>query len=181
MGDFNSITHLEDKLHCTIDEQNMLNFNDFISNANLFDVPIHNYKFTRFGRQGKRSRIDRMLVNAAWISTWPNAKLVTGEKEESDHLPIIWGPECRVWGPRPFRFNNDWFRFPDFEVKCKQWWEGNGMIYLDDQIKSHLQKLELDPIDEVAETSLMQLIQSKNEIRDSWSEDPNEIKERHVP
>ncbi|GKC19642.1 RNA-directed DNA polymerase, eukaryota [Tanacetum coccineum] len=94
MGDFNSITHLEDKLHCTIDEQNMLNFNDFISNANLFDVPIHNYKFTRFGRQ-----------------------------------------------------------------------DSNGMIYLDDQIKSHLQKLELDPIDEVAETSLMQLIQSKNEVK----------------
>ncbi|GKC02419.1 hypothetical protein Tco_0994029, partial [Tanacetum coccineum] len=77
------------------------------SSANLMIMALEEYEVPP---------TENMLVNDAWVSLWPSAKLMTGEKEESDHLALIWGPERCDWGPRPFRFNNSWFRSDIFSI-----------------------------------------------------------------
>ncbi|XP_071727195.1 uncharacterized protein [Rutidosis leptorrhynchoides] len=100
----------------------MANFNEFLSRANLIDQNIQNEMFTWDGPDGKKSRIDRVLVNLEWLNLWPDAVLIAGNKNTSDHNPLIWGKKSLFWGPKPFRFFNGWFEFPRFLEVCKQLW-----------------------------------------------------------
>lgn len=47
-------------------------FNDFMSVAELIDLPLHDKKFTwsRIGGSTKR-RIDKFLISKSWIKEWP--------------------------------------------------------------------------------------------------------------
>ncbi|XP_071713332.1 uncharacterized protein [Rutidosis leptorrhynchoides] len=114
MGDFNSTCFPHERLREEIDVVNMANFNDFISSASLIDQNIQNLMYTWDGPGGKKSRIDRVLVNVEWINLWPGAVLLAGDKSSSDHNPLIWGKKSLFWGPKPFRFFNGWFEVPKF-------------------------------------------------------------------
>lgn len=51
-------------------------FDNFVRDNNLFDLPLHGRSFTCYKPDGScKSRIDRMLVNYMWFSSWPNSSL----------------------------------------------------------------------------------------------------------
>ncbi|XP_071741231.1 uncharacterized protein [Rutidosis leptorrhynchoides] len=122
LGDFNSTVAPNERLREEVDVVNMDNFNDFIARANLIDQNIQNDMFTWDGPGGKKSRIDRILVNIEWLSLWPGAVVIAGDKNMSDHKPLIWGEKYLFWGPKPFRFFNGWFEFRKFIEVCKNFW-----------------------------------------------------------
>ncbi|XP_071712698.1 uncharacterized protein [Rutidosis leptorrhynchoides] len=122
LGDFNSVCSPDERLRESVDLNHIASFNNFISNANLFDQSLSNDEFTWEGPLGKLSRIDRVLINAQWATSWPDAILQTGLSEQSDHKPIIWGKRLMNWGLKPFRFNNAWLSKPGFLVMCEELW-----------------------------------------------------------
>ncbi|XP_071719505.1 uncharacterized protein [Rutidosis leptorrhynchoides] len=53
----------------------------------------------------------------------PDACLQMGDSDRSDHKPIIWGKKLVCWGPKPFRFNNQWLSKKGFVKMCSDKWD----------------------------------------------------------
>ncbi|XP_038999718.1 uncharacterized protein LOC120125357 [Hibiscus syriacus] len=70
----------------------------FIENCKLFDVPLIGRKFTWYGSNGRRSRLDRVFVEEDWMVSNPDTTLWGLSRSASDHLP------------RPFKFINVWLK-----------------------------------------------------------------------
>lgn len=87
MGDFNNIRDKKDREGCLYQDKDTEGFNLFIENHDLREITGDNFKFTWFGPRGKKSRLDRILVNDVWAENigW----FARGwSRRNSDHCPI---------------------------------------------------------------------------------------------
>nr|GEY96340.1 reverse transcriptase domain-containing protein [Tanacetum cinerariifolium] len=65
-------------------------FNDFIKNADLMEIPLGGRKFTRIIDDGlKFSKLDRFLVTSDLNQKWDNLAAIALDRKESDHCPLI--------------------------------------------------------------------------------------------
>ncbi|KAK1382324.1 hypothetical protein POM88_020059 [Heracleum sosnowskyi] len=80
-------------------------FNQWIQRSNLPEIQIENANFTWIGPNGKRSNLDRVLVNSEWFSKayWSLKAL---PRKNSDYRGLILFPKQLNWGPKPFRIFN---------------------------------------------------------------------------
>ena len=67
IGDFNSIRSKKERKNCVYARHDMEAFNRMIDDGNLLEIEITNAKFTWFGPDGKKSKLDRVLVNTEWL------------------------------------------------------------------------------------------------------------------
>ncbi|KAL8507118.1 hypothetical protein ACS0TY_017854 [Phlomoides rotata] len=105
------------------DSRDMFNFDDFISQCNLMDMPLSGRSFTWYRPDGTcKSKLDRILVNLEWITRWPNQVLKGLNRSLSDHCPIFMESARKDWGPRPFRFINAWVKHPKFKEFFEAKW-----------------------------------------------------------
>ncbi|MCI04316.1 DUF4283 domain protein, partial [Trifolium medium] len=111
LGDFNSIRmEVERKgVGDFMRREEMIEFDSFITDSELVDLPLIGRKFTWSRIDGSSmSRIDRFLLSEEWCMQWPNSSQWCLEKGLSDHCPILLQDEVKNWGPRPFRMLNCW-------------------------------------------------------------------------
>ncbi|XP_004297985.1 PREDICTED: uncharacterized protein LOC101309247 [Fragaria vesca subsp. vesca] len=85
----------------------------FINSNNLLDVGFSGPAFTwtrkAFGRIILQERLDRALVSAEWLVSWPNSSVTHLVRVGSDHCPILFSlglKENRI-GPG-FKFESYW-------------------------------------------------------------------------
>ncbi|XP_004306163.1 PREDICTED: uncharacterized protein LOC101305972 [Fragaria vesca subsp. vesca] len=85
----------------------------FINSNNLLDVGFSGPAFTwtrkAFGRIILQERLDRALVSAEWLVSWPNSLVIHLVRVGSDHCPILFSlglKENRI-GPG-FKFESYW-------------------------------------------------------------------------
>ncbi|KAL4385576.1 hypothetical protein GQ457_15G025080 [Hibiscus cannabinus] len=107
-GDFNVVRSIEDRLECHGSVAGSTMFNRFIEDCELVDLPLLGKKFTWFGPNGKRSRLDRFLLDIGLVSItseWIQEGL---KRSVSDHVPVLLYNSTIDWGPRPFKFVNCW-------------------------------------------------------------------------
>lgn len=64
MGDFNCVRSANERWGCVYRSIDTIDFNDFISDCNLLDISPKNANYTWFGPEGKKCKLDRVLVNA---------------------------------------------------------------------------------------------------------------------
>lgn len=90
LGDFNQTTSPQEHSHppsLNFDSQ-MRDFNDCLVEAELEDLVFHGSSFTWWNKQ-KRSpiakKLDRVLVNELWSSTFPDSAAFFGNPDFSDH------------------------------------------------------------------------------------------------
>ncbi|XP_057447160.1 uncharacterized protein LOC130738983 [Lotus japonicus] len=103
----------------------MEDFNSFIEEAELIDLPLLRRKFTWMRPGGQSmSRIDRVLISARWYDCWPGSKLEALNRDVSDHCPILLRSSIINWGPKPFRVLNFWFEDPGFKRFVEENWKG---------------------------------------------------------
>ncbi|KAK9941488.1 hypothetical protein M0R45_018082 [Rubus argutus] len=100
-------------------------FNDFITEANLRDLPLLNPKFTWSNMRDEAvwRRLDRFLFSSEWEDCFPNARQSTLSRVTSDHCPIELNTNSLKWGPGPFRVENMWLKHPSFKQNFREWWE----------------------------------------------------------
>lgn len=122
-GDYNEIRNIKDRKGCIRRDSGMIEFNNFINQLELVEVPMLGRRFTWCNSlDGERwSKIDRLLLDIIWLEKfrlqmWGLPKLV------SDHCPLLLMEDERNWGPRPFRFLNAWTLHPNFMSISKQAW-----------------------------------------------------------
>ncbi|XP_028126752.1 uncharacterized protein LOC114323369 [Camellia sinensis] len=123
-GDFNKIRLLSERKGCSRRERGMKEFNEFVEQLELSDLPMLGRKFTWCNAlEGDRwSRIDRFLLDSLWMeifsfNQWGLPRTI------SDHSPILLKEDDRDWGPKPFKFINAWTSYPTFLTEIKHIWE----------------------------------------------------------
>lgn len=101
----------------------MVKFQEFIEDMNLIDLPVLGRRFTWFKPDDSVvSRIDRFLVYDGWINFWKLAAQWVGDKDVSDHCPIMLKGDSCNWGPKSFRFNNRFLKHSDFRSFVENTW-----------------------------------------------------------
>jgi exonuclease III len=130
VGDFNSVTDpIERRGVALVDGAShaleMREFNQFLEEMELVDVPLLGRQFTWFHPNGgTMSRLDKMLLSFDWYALWGNPKVWVLDRDVSDHCPIILRYDEADWGPKPFRFNNFWLKNKHFKDLVRR----RGMI-----------------------------------------------------
>ncbi|KAL8510060.1 hypothetical protein ACS0TY_017040 [Phlomoides rotata] len=106
-GDFNTTLEPDERkgVGRYNDAKKRRQFNRFVSDNDLVDLPLLRRRYTWYKDNGGRcSRIDRFLISAGWCKRWPNAKQIGLKRTISDHAPILLDVnEKEYWGPVPFK------------------------------------------------------------------------------
>lgn len=129
-GDFNSIRFDHERRGGSgqNNRRDMRAFEEFISDANLFDLPLHGRKYTWYRPNGRcKSRLDRFLVNNEWLDRWPNTFQKGLSRSVSDHCPVSLETKFIDWGPKPFRFVDAWTSHPNFKEFVESTWMNIGV------------------------------------------------------
>lgn len=92
MGDFNVVSNLDQRrgLHDIRGSSEIEEFNYFITEMDLVDVPLLGRKFTWYQADGTAmSRLDRFLLSEGWIQEMGVSSQWSLNMDVSDHCPII--------------------------------------------------------------------------------------------
>lgn len=105
LGDFNCIRSANERWKCVYSRNDTLSFDAFLTDCNLIDLNPVNANFTWYGPEGRRSRLDRVLVNADWfkVAAWQVSALC---RKHSDHKPLLLFSESETRISRPFKMFN---------------------------------------------------------------------------
>ena len=122
LGDFNEVTTQSEKSGGRPFRQSQcMDLDNFTDAASLVDISYQGKPFTwSNARQGLaliRERLDRALINPAWLDHFPDTKVIHLPKTHSDHCPILL---CTALNDLqnnhhfPFRCKEAWLSHPDF-------------------------------------------------------------------
>ncbi|PNX92269.1 cysteine-rich receptor-like protein kinase [Trifolium pratense] len=151
LGDFNAIRDETERKGSSevIRREEIIDFDDFISETELIDLPLHGRRFTwsRIGGSAM-SRIDRFLFSESWNNEWPNCKQWCLDKALSDHCPIMLCEDRKNWGPKPFRMLSCWKDTEGYHNFVREQWrdikvEGWGMFVLKEKLKMIKERLKV--------------------------------------
>ncbi|GJY48443.1 reverse transcriptase domain, reverse transcriptase zinc-binding domain protein [Tanacetum coccineum] len=97
-GDLNVVRRIKDIFNSQVNVREMVEFNGFINNMKLIEIPMGGRKFTRVSDD---VALDRKL---------------------SDHCPMVIKDVELDFGPKPFRIFNVWMEEPDFISVIEEAW-----------------------------------------------------------
>nr|KAJ0216202.1 hypothetical protein LSAT_V11C300102750 [Lactuca sativa] len=132
-------------------------FNDFIDDMGLIDVPMIGKQFTRIDAIGsKLSKLDRFLVDEAFYDRFENLQVSVLDRRWSDHCPIFLHVSLVDYGPSSFKFFNSLLELDVFNDMVKDaikefvvdmsWSKfvlfKNKLKFLKDQIKNGLRVIK---------------------------------------
>ncbi|GKV41716.1 hypothetical protein SLEP1_g49214 [Rubroshorea leprosula] len=142
MGDFNAVRGIEERAGETGISSEMREFDNFIINAALIDLPLLGRKYTWYNSNGQyMSRIDRFLLSEDWVAKWGDVKQWGLRRSVSDHCPILLKNEKIDWGPKLFKFFDAWFDKPGCKELITRVWktsdiQGQKGFILKEKLKS---------------------------------------------
>ncbi|KAH1262617.1 LINE-1 retrotransposable element ORF2 protein [Glycine max] len=147
VGDFNCIRNPAERVGsnlCPPDTSIIAEFNDWLAEMEVEDIPCLGKPFTWFRPNGScKSRLDRVLLSDDWVSKWSDSSQHNLERNYSDHYPIMLQSKITDWGPKPFRVFNAWLHNKDFNKVVKDCWSANQpMGWGGYALKCKLQKLK---------------------------------------
>ncbi|KAL8497360.1 hypothetical protein ACS0TY_020881 [Phlomoides rotata] len=125
IGDFNTIREEGDRVGRSNhwDRNEMDRFNNFIEGCDLSEIQLVGRRFTWYRPDGTcKSKLDQLLVNTNWLNKWPGQILREGKRALSDHVPIFIEGSNKDWGPRPFKFFNQWIQHPGYKELIEKVW-----------------------------------------------------------
>nr|GEV16794.1 RNA-directed DNA polymerase, eukaryota [Tanacetum cinerariifolium] len=122
MGDFNEVCFASERHGSYFHSLNAAEFNMFISNSQLIDIPLWGYSFTWSDKHAsKMSKLDRFLVSQGMLDLFPNLTGLILHRHLSDHRLILLKETHVDYGPTPFRLYHSWFLEDDFHYRLKEW------------------------------------------------------------
>ena len=105
-GDFNAIRSAAERRSVSgaLHQVSIDNFNGFVVNNNLVDLPLRGRTYTWYRGDGRTmSQIDRFLLSDNWCLTWPNCIQLAESRGLSDHCPLVLSVDSQNWGPKLVR------------------------------------------------------------------------------
>ncbi|XP_074305957.1 uncharacterized protein LOC141641186 [Silene latifolia] len=93
LGDFNNVLYSNEKIGKPVKDAEMIPFQDMLDICELQDMKTTGAFFTWTNKQPSEtrvfSRIDRVVVNTAWVDLWPDYYAHFGPEGSFDHCPCI--------------------------------------------------------------------------------------------
>ncbi|KAL9690346.1 hypothetical protein QQ045_010744 [Rhodiola kirilowii] len=149
MGDFNEVM-----FRCEVvgkrERQGwqMNNFRNCLHDCGLADLGAEGDRFTysnrRRGENEVKACLDRVVVNQAWRSLFPNAVVRHSVANTSDHKPIVLYTSERVktCKEKVVRFEPMWLRHKDFKNRVQEYWkELEGVNDMAEKLRRCMQRL----------------------------------------
>ncbi|XP_020684309.2 uncharacterized protein LOC110100927, partial [Dendrobium catenatum] len=133
-GDFNIISNASERRGGNLPNSNaMEDFNSVISDCSLTDIGFSGNPFT-WNRATIWQRLDRIMFNNEWMSTFTMTSVDHLSKMLSDHCPLLVtiNANSRV-GNTSFRFQNMWLSHQDFKNVISINW--NAPLFPNNDIK----------------------------------------------
>ncbi|GJT99100.1 RNA-directed DNA polymerase, eukaryota, reverse transcriptase zinc-binding domain protein [Tanacetum coccineum] len=120
------------------------NFNAFITDAGLLELPLGGRNFTWMNKAGsKMSKLDRFLISQHVTDIFPDVKVMALPRGWSDHSPILLYCDKIDYGPVPFKFFHSWLQREGFDDCIRKAYEEclitNSQISFHEKLK-HLKK-----------------------------------------
>ncbi|GJT52967.1 RNA-directed DNA polymerase, eukaryota [Tanacetum coccineum] len=122
-GDFNDVRHAHERQGTTFCSYIATDFNKFITDSNLFDIPLGGRAFTRMNKNcSQMSKLDRFLVTIGILDLFPNIHGRILPSMWSDHCLILLENEAFDYGPISFKLFSSWFLCGGFKEVVRQSW-----------------------------------------------------------
>lgn len=132
VGDMNNVLSQQDKRGGRPYPNHLLQgFQSVLTDCDLTDMNLCGHQFTWDRGVGTVNhievRLDRALVNPAFLNAFQEARLTNLEISTSDHCPILLEPNISNFTgkSRSFRFENAWLREPMFYQIVEDTWSSN--------------------------------------------------------
>ncbi|XP_058726541.1 uncharacterized protein LOC131597898 [Vicia villosa] len=125
-GDFNAIKKRSERFRTSISANKLewREFSNFIDDCGMIDVPCKGKKYSWFSADGKsKSRLDRFILDGNIVSSWGVVGQLIEQRDVSDHCSVWLVVDKEDWGPKPFKFNNEWFHNKDFMLFVEVEWK----------------------------------------------------------
>ncbi|XP_060190448.1 uncharacterized protein LOC132619616 [Lycium barbarum] len=126
MGDFNTILTATDKQNGSpVQERDVRDVKEMLFDTGLTEMQTIGTDYT-WTNNTIYSKIDRVLVNAAWMNRWPNVYAMAMEPYFSGHSPLRVCVEAnQVKHGKPFRFFNCLAEHKEFLPLVQAAWQHN--------------------------------------------------------
>ncbi|XP_057747767.1 uncharacterized protein LOC130966964 [Arachis stenosperma] len=190
VGDFNEIVAPDESTGAYFSSHRASLLATTLDDCELFDLKVTGRRYTcyRAVQAGRdlAKRLDRALVNEAWMTMFPENYSEILSKLHSDYCPIL--VHChgspRVKGSRPFRFQAAWTTHPSYKhVISKAWNQEFGGVTERLKMKSREQWVKYG--DRNTKFFHLQTLvrRSHNRVHElyvrdgSWSTDPDILQE----
>jgi hypothetical protein len=124
LGDFNFIREPSDRNKPGGDVNDMLLFNEAISNLGLVELPLKGRKFTWSNMQQDPllERLEWFFTSSSWILSFPSTFVYPLVKPTSDHVPCVIAIGTKIPRAKVFRFENYWLEHSDFKTIVQSIW-----------------------------------------------------------
>ncbi|PWA47507.1 RNA-directed DNA polymerase, eukaryota [Artemisia annua] len=149
MGDFNEVRDASERIGTVFHEHAARDFNQFIDDSALVDVPLGGFSFTWSNMLGnKMSKLDRFLLSEGMFDAFQHLAATVLEKGIPDHYPILLCEQKVDYGPPPFRLFHSWMEFDGFDKLVKDSWEepvvgeSNALIIFKKKLQSLKNKIK---------------------------------------
>ncbi|GKB60712.1 RNA-directed DNA polymerase, eukaryota, reverse transcriptase zinc-binding domain protein [Tanacetum coccineum] len=115
-GDMNVVCNENERSGSLFSRQDADNFNSFIDNSGLIDLPLGRRLFTRMNKAGtKLSKLDRFLISKEVAEGLLNVRVTAIDRLWSDHNPILLHVSKSDFGPTRFKFFYSWLLRDSFD------------------------------------------------------------------
>jgi exonuclease III len=143
VGDFNLIRSPQDRNRDGGNVNEMLLFNEVISNLGLVDIPLKGRKYTWSNMRDSPllQRLDWFFTSVAWSTTFPNTMALPLAMTTSDHIPCVISIKTSIPKSVIFRFENRWLQHPDSLATVEHTWSQS--IYYADAVKRITAKFKI--------------------------------------
>ncbi|GJS70092.1 RNA-directed DNA polymerase, eukaryota, reverse transcriptase zinc-binding domain protein [Tanacetum coccineum] len=153
-------------LNCDVD-----NFNSFIDNSSLIDLPLGGHLFTWMNKAGtKLSKLDRFLISEEVVEALHDVRVIAIDLLWSDHNPILLHVSKSDFGPTPFKLFHSWLLRDSFDKLIKSIEEKiEASSANDDDLDSRIKLLqEVDILDTFESFDLFQKARVKWDIEEKF-------------
>ena len=126
-GDFNFYRSISDRNRDGANMNDMMIFNEIISNLGLLEIPLKGRNFTQSNMQSAPllEQIDWVFTTSNWTSDFPNTLLLPMARPTSDHIPCKIQIGTSIPKAHVFRFENFWVEHPGFFDMVNSVWNSN--------------------------------------------------------
>ncbi|XP_023758756.1 uncharacterized protein LOC111907189 [Lactuca sativa] len=120
-GDFNVVREGTERMGSVLCPITTSDFNDFIDDMGLIDVPMIGKRFTRIDAIGsKLSKPDRFLVDEAFYDRFDHLQVSVLDRRWFDYCHIFLHVSLVDYGPSSFKFFNSWLELDGFNDMVKE-------------------------------------------------------------
>ncbi|GJU43716.1 RNA-directed DNA polymerase, eukaryota, reverse transcriptase zinc-binding domain protein [Tanacetum coccineum] len=115
-GDMNVVRNENERCGSLFSQQDANNFNSFIDNSGLIDLPLGGRLFTWMNKSGtKLSKLDQFLISEEVGDALSDVRVTAIDRLWSDHNLILLHVSKFDFGPTPFKLFHSWLLCDSFD------------------------------------------------------------------